>query len=255
MARFIYWSSWQPVPEHVLTISPKDAAQYDDKVAVAECGTDLEVVLLNSAGAPASGSATLNEAKRNGTNCPVLLKNVKDGDRVRVQHQTTKNAWSTDLKIVLKEEKKKAVRWGFIPLEVINGAKLSQRKYGVPASITIAQWAVESEWGSTMPEGSNNPFGIKAVGNQPSVEATTKEDEGKMITIRAKFRKFGSMDEAFDHHGWLLAHNPVYADAMANRNDPDVFANALTGKYASAKNYGAVLITYMKTYHMYQYNE
>jgi hypothetical protein len=60
-------------------------------------------------------------------------------------------------------------------LDVINAAQATQDRWGVPASVTLAQWALESRYGASMPVGSNNPFGIKAVSGQPFVEA----DEGK----------------------------------------------------------------------------
>ena len=50
------------------------------------------------------------------------------------------------------------------PDAVIRAAQASQTRWGIPASVTLAQWALESAWGSRMPPGSNNPFGIKAGG-------------------------------------------------------------------------------------------
>ena len=35
---------------------------------------------------------------------------------------------------------------------VIDAAKASQKRWGIPASITLAQWIVESAWGSAMPK-------------------------------------------------------------------------------------------------------
>ena len=117
------------------------------------------------------------------------------------------------------------------------------------ASITLAQWAVESAWGAAMPPDSNNPFGIKAVGDQPAVESLTREVvAGETITIRAKFRKFASLSEAFDLHGRLLATAPVYRPAMRNKDDPDAFADALTGVYATDPAYGTTLKYVIKTY-------
>ena len=72
----------------------------------------------------------------------------------------------------------------------------------------------------------------EAVGDQPAVESLTREVvAGETITIRAKFRKFASLSEAFDLHGRLLATAPVYRPAMRNKDDPDAFADALTGVY------------------------
>jgi flagellum-specific peptidoglycan hydrolase FlgJ len=113
----------------------------------------------------------------------------------------------------------------------------------------MAQWAVESAWGAAMPPDSNNPFGIKAVGDQPAVESQTREVmAGQSITISAKFRKFDSLGEAFDQHGKLLATSPAYAPAMKQKDDPDAFADALTGVYATDPQYGTTLKYVIHTY-------
>ncbi len=139
--------------------------------------------------------------------------------------------------------------FGVVPPEVVDAAVASKVKWSVPASITIAQWAVESAWGAAMPPGSNNPFGIKATGDDPAVEADTREVmAGQSIMISAKFRKFMSLTEAFDLHGKLLATAPVYAPAMQKKDDPEAFADALTGVYATDPLYGSTLKYVIKTY-------
>lgn len=139
--------------------------------------------------------------------------------------------------------------YGVVPPDVVDAAVQSRVKWKVPASVTLAQWAIESAWGAAMPPDSNNPFGIKAVGDDPAVEAQTREVvDGKDIMIVAKFRKFASIAEAFDLHGRLLATNPRYAPAMEKKDDPDAFSDALTGVYATDPQYGTVLKYVIKTY-------
>src|ERR1700739_4424630 len=65
--------------------------------------------------------------------------------------------------------------FGEVPADVADAAVTSRRKWTVPAWWTVAQWAVESAWGASMPPGSNNPFGIKATGEQPAVDSPTRE--------------------------------------------------------------------------------
>jgi Mannosyl-glycoprotein endo-beta-N-acetylglucosaminidase len=142
-----------------------------------------------------------------------------------------------------------AGHFGQVPSEIVEAAVASRVKWTVPASITLAQWAVESAWGAAMPPGSNNPFGIKAVGDQPAVESATREVvAGESITIQAKFRKFASLSEAFDVHGRLLATVPLYGVAMQNKDDPEAFADALTGVYATDPAYGTTLKYVIKAY-------
>ena len=139
--------------------------------------------------------------------------------------------------------------------DVIAAAQASQVKWNIPAAITLAQWALESGFGKKMPSGSNNPFGIKATGNDPYVEARTREVVGgKEIFIVAKFKKFASLTDAFDQHGKLLATASPYAAARTNLPDPDKFADALTGVYATDPDYGTILKKLMKTHNLYQYD-
>jgi hypothetical protein len=138
---------------------------------------------------------------------------------------------------------------GILPPEVIEAAKASQARWGIPASVTLAQWIVESAWGSAMPPDSNNPFGIKALDSQPAVESETREVvEGKTVTITARFRRFASLTEAFEVHGRLLATAAPYQKARTYMQDPDRFADALTGVYATDPQYGETLKWVMDNY-------
>ncbi|MFP5261306.1 MAG: glycoside hydrolase family 73 protein [Blastocatellia bacterium] len=141
------------------------------------------------------------------------------------------------------------------PDDVVAAAQESQRKWGVPSSVTLAQWALESSYGKHMPAGSNNPFGIKAKPGQPSVEAGTEEEVGgKMISTKAPFRKYGSLTEAFDDHGRLLATSKYYKKAMEQSNEPAKFADSLTGVYATDSKYGEKLKQIITDNNLYQYD-
>ncbi len=145
--------------------------------------------------------------------------------------------------------------FGKIPAEVGDAAIDSRHHWNVPASVTIAQWAVESAWGASMPPDSNNPFGIKAGSGQPAVESLTHEVvNGETITITARFRRFESLTEAFDLHGKLLATSSAYAAARSKASDPEAFADALTGVYATDPNYGITLKYVMRTYGLFQFD-
>jgi hypothetical protein len=102
MARFVFWPSKTPVPNHVLRLSAREAKKFDDKVAVAECGTDLDISLVNHAGSPATGTATLDDKLRKGDLCPVRMENVAHGDRIRVLQKGTGKSYSTDLNIIVE---------------------------------------------------------------------------------------------------------------------------------------------------------
>jgi hypothetical protein len=144
---------------------------------------------------------------------------------------------------------------GMFPEDVIHAARASHDAWKIPVSVTLAQWALESNWGRAMPVDSNNPFGIKAAAGQPFIEANTHEVvHGQSVRVVARFRKFASLNEAFDQHGKLLATASPYAHARTLSDDPDAFADALTGVYATDPNYGTLLKSLMKSQDLYQYD-
>ncbi len=143
-----------------------------------------------------------------------------------------------------------------LPIEVISAARQSEQRWHVPASISIAQWILESGEGKHVPPGSNNPFGIKAAAGQPSVTVRTREETrgGKSFHIRAPFRKFATLAEAFEAHGRLLATHRAYAEARCHVDQPDAYADALTGRYATDTQYGTLLKDIMRSRDLYRYN-
>ncbi len=144
---------------------------------------------------------------------------------------------------------------GSVPPDIVAAAQAANRTWHIPASITIAQWMVESGWGKHMPTGSNNPFGIKAAAGQPYVEANTREEvHGQSVMMVQRFRKFDSIADAFDQHGKLLATARPYAHARSVLPDPNAFADALTGVYATDHNYGTMLKKQIRTYNLTQYD-
>jgi flagellum-specific peptidoglycan hydrolase FlgJ len=141
-----------------------------------------------------------------------------------------------------------------IPNEVITAAQTAWRKWKVPASVSLAQWIVESGWGAHMPVGSNNPFGIKAGPDQPHVDAITHEfTHGRYVTITAHFAKFASAADAFDAHAKLLATHPAYHHSMQAPN-AEQFAERLQGIYATDPHYGDKLVASMRKYGLEKYD-
>ena len=143
----------------------------------------------------------------------------------------------------------------FISL-IAPGAVAAQQRYGVPASVTIAQAIEESAWGqSSLAARYHNLFGIKGSGPAGSVTLPTQEYEnGIWVTIDAQFAVYHNDAESVADHAELLATSGYYTRAMADRAQPDAFANDLTGVYATDPDYGANLIALMKLYNLYQYD-
>lgn len=130
--------------------------------------------------------------------------------------------------------------------QVTDAAIAARNKWGVPASVCLAQYGLESGWGKKV-TGTFNYFGNKwdGVGTY-TVDNTHEEVNGEMIPIKDKFKNFSSLEEAFDFHGQLLATHSAYTHAMTLKDNPEAFANALTGVYATDSQYGTKLIQIMR---------
>ncbi|HEY2523169.1 MAG TPA: glucosaminidase domain-containing protein, partial [Streptosporangiaceae bacterium] len=136
------------------------------------------------------------------------------------------------------------------------GALAAQRTYGVPAAVTIAQAIDESNWGqSSLASDDHNLFGIKGTGPAGTVALPTHEVyNGQTVSITAQFRVYEDVAQSIEDHGKLLADSGAYTTAMASRNSPNSFANALTGVYATDPGYGTSLISLMRQYNLYRYD-
>lgn len=139
---------------------------------------------------------------------------------------------------------------------VVPAAQASEAQYGVPASVTIAQAILETGWGNSLPPGSNNYFGIKSVAGQSSVECQTGEVvNGEPVTITAGFAAYPTPADSFTAHAKLLAENPRYLPAMAQRSDPLAFCTMLqTCGYSTSPIYALTLQTIIIQYNLKQYD-
>lgn len=92
------------------------------------------------------------------------------------------------------------------------------RKYGIPASITLAQGILESANGqSQLARKENNHFGIKASSSWlASGGAYGLYTDDK---LNEKFCSYSSVAESYDHHSRFLKENRRYAECF--RQAPD----------------------------------
>jgi peptidoglycan hydrolase FlgJ len=124
----------------------------------------------------------------------------------------------------------------------------SEKTTGVPALLTAAQCILESAWLTKCP--GNNPFGIKAEPDQPSVLVWTHEEiDGQRTLQGLQFRAYDSLADAFADHARLFTSLEVYADAWAGfQMDGDVeeFTRAIAVHYATASNYATEVLAIMR---------
>lgn len=136
-------------------------------------------------------------------------------------------------------------------------ARESMKLTGVPASVTLAQAALETGWGASSIGDAKNLFGMKGTGPAGTTLVwTTEYVNGKYIRIQDKFRKYHSWRESIDDHARLLSQGSRYKPCMANKNNPDQFARELQkAGYATDPQYASKLIGIMKANNFYQYDK
>ena len=134
-------------------------------------------------------------------------------------------------------------------MHLASGAVASAKASGVPASITIAQAALESAWGeSGLTKAGNNLFGIKAdsLWRGQTLTMNTKEFiKGQWVVVPALWRKYPSWQASMEDHAAFLRRNPRYKTCFLCATAP-AFAKALQqAGYATDPEYANKLIVLM----------
>jgi hypothetical protein len=206
-------------------------------------------------GAGASGLvATLQAARRGAASIPGLLGSAHHtsggGSLSSGSHYRRHQPPSVTSSIPASQGQQAFIK------AVAEGAMATQRKYGVPAAVTIAQAIDESGWGqSFLATRDHNLFGIKGSGPAGSdMQPTQEVINGQPVSQIASFRVYRSMAQSIEDHGRLLASGGPYQRSMTLVHDPNAFASSLTGVYATDPSYGAKLISLMQRFNLYRYD-
>ena len=122
--------------------------------------------------------------------------------------------------------------------QVIRLAQETEQKYGVPASVTLAQYALESGYGSSyLARTKNNYFGMR------------NGSKG--------WQEFDSMEESFDAHGRLLA-SERYTSKTAGKTSIADYVNAFAETYAPSSdgnnNYAGNILKIIEDNNLTQYD-
>ena len=129
------------------------------------------------------------------------------------------------------------------------------RRYGIPASVTLAQGILESASGqSELSRKGNNHFGIKATktwldgGGRYLVYTDDKPNE--------KFCQYASVADSYEHHSLFLRGNKRYANLF--ELSPDDYVGWTRGLqedgYASSKQYASSLQSLIKQHGLDRYD-
>lgn len=136
----------------------------------------------------------------------------------------------------------------------------NQLQSGVPASLTIAQAALESSWGTSgLTAKANNLFGMKGQGPAGSLRMQTTEYlRGLPAQVNADFRAYHNWSESIADHSKLLVNGVSwdknkYAGALHTDGHTAALAIA-AAEYATDPEYASKLIRIMDQYDLYQYD-
>ena len=146
------------------------------------------------------------------------------------------------------------------PPDVIAAAQASHAKYfplGPYASVSLAQWAVESAYGRVM-SGANNPFGIKATAAQiaageATIRWTQEFIDGEYQKVQQYFADYPDLTGAFEAHARLLATSPIYIEAQ-RASTVDYYVIAMARHYATDPNYASKILAIIRQNNLTQYD-
>jgi len=138
--------------------------------------------------------------------------------------------------------------------DVIAAAQAAQKATRVPASVSIAQYGLESGWGQHMPPGTNNPFGIKAFYGNDVMSQTTEVINGKVVHEEQPFAVYDNIADAFIAHANLIATSPVYANAMNQLPNLPMFVAIMAHHYATDPQYAPKIMEIIRDGNLTQYD-
>lgn len=117
-------------------------------------------------------------------------------------------------------------------------AKRVELIYNVPALSCLAQSALETGWGKSMP--GNMAFGIKADASwkgEKQLLSTKEVINGKVISTQSYFRKYQSVEHSFLDYALFLKENKRYKKAF-DYKEPLLFSKEIAkAGYATDPTY------------------
>ena len=125
------------------------------------------------------------------------------------------------------------------------------RRYGIPASVTLAQGIIESAEGKSMlSRTANNHFGVKGEFNGQYVRA----DDDKP---NEKFKKYDNVGQSYEDHSKVLMADR-YQKYTRNLSPDDYkgwAAGIKAGGYATAKNYVSTIVGVIEGANLQKYDQ
>lgn len=134
-------------------------------------------------------------------------------------------------------------------------AMAEQQRTGIPASVTLAQMALESDFGRSTPaQRSNNYFGMKAHGEYAQEGRYDRYNDDRP---NEKFCRYQSVQESLADHSRVLM-TPRYQKCIGNAADTDHY-RWITGikaaGYATDVNYVSKIEGIISKFHLDEYDK
>lgn len=134
--------------------------------------------------------------------------------------------------------------------KVLPHARAAAAELGVSADAIVAQAALETGWGRSVPASADgaghNLFGIKATGDWNGSRvgrATLEVTDGMPVRVQAAFRAYDTVADGFRDYVGLLSRSSRYEGVRAAGTDPARFAHALqSGGYATDPHYARKIL-------------
>lgn len=118
-------------------------------------------------------------------------------------------------------------------------AKKAASVIGTPASVLVAQAALETDWGKKALN--HNLFNIKADPQWKKATtsvATLENKNGVLVKEKSNFRAYASIEDSIDDYADFLTSNQRYKHALTEARDPAMYMNALqSAGYATDPHY------------------
>jgi lysozyme len=131
-------------------------------------------------------------------------------------------------------------------------ARRLRPEIGLAPSLVTAMAINETGWGqSSLSRMAHNYFGIKAPPGQGVVEPTQEVIQGRWVTVWARFRAYGSLEESVRDLGQFLHTNPRYDAVWPTAIDPRLTARTLLAAgYATDPDWADKLIRLIDGYNL-----
>lgn len=130
-------------------------------------------------------------------------------------------------------------------------AQVQMQRYGIPASITLAQALLESGAGqSILARKANNHFGIKVTSDWKGPYIVQDDDKRN-----ERFRAYGSAAESYEDHSKFLKRSRYQSLSSLPKDDYKGWAKGLKAcGYATSPTYASRLIEIVELYNLQQYD-